>query len=286
MGAYPALYQGDRDACQLGDSPQYVCHSMVTRLSTAAERAAYEAPCERLSPDAEPRVLLVADHASNALPASYASLGLPEASFARHIAYDLGIADLVRQLAGALQAPAVLAGFSRLLIDPNRGEDDPSLVMRLSDGEIVPGNAMAGAAEIARRVAEFHRPYHVAIDAALDRALAARAQPLLISLHSFTPVWRGRARPWQCGILSSGDRATADQLLAALRADRDLLVGDNEPYSGDLEGDCMDRHGTRRGIAHGLIEIRQDLIATPAGRASWVRRLAAILAPLIGALRR
>jgi predicted N-formylglutamate amidohydrolase len=256
---------------------------VVTEPSITAERPPYKGPFEEHSLAAEPRALLVADHASNALPASYANLGLPEASFARHIAYDLGIAELVRQLSGTLLAPAVLAGFSRLLIDPNRGEDDPTLVMRLSDGEIIPGNAMVDAAEIARRITQFHRPYHAAIGAAIDGALAAGARPLLISLHSFTPVWRGRARPWQCGILSSGDRATADQLLAALRTQGDLLVGDNEPYSGNLEGDCMDRHGTTRGLAHALIEIRQDLLATSQARADWVRRLAAILTPLIAA---
>jgi predicted N-formylglutamate amidohydrolase len=255
---------------------------MTNRPPIAAERVPYRAPFERLIPDAEPRLLLVADHASNALPASYETLGLPEASFARHIAYDLGIAPLVRQLSGALQSPAVLAGFSRLLIDPNRSEDDPTLVMRLSDGEIIPGNAKVDAGEVARRVAQFHRPYHAAIGAALDRAVAAGVRPLVISLHSFTPVWRGRPRPWQCGILSSGDRVTADLLLEALRADGTLLVGDNEPYSGDLEGDCMDRHGTKRKLAHALIEIRQDLIATPEARVAWVARLAAILGPLVG----
>jgi predicted N-formylglutamate amidohydrolase len=249
---------------------------------TGVERDPFSSPFELLRADGDRRVLLVADHGSNALPASYGTLGLPEASFGRHIASDLGIGRLTRELSAARGVPAVLAGFSRLLIDPNRGEDDPTLVMRLSDGEAIPGNVVADGAEIARRLAAFHRPYHQAIDAALDSAIAAGVRPLLVSLHSFTPVWRGQARPWHCAILSSGDRVTALRLLAALRAGGDLVVGDNEPYSGGLEGDCMDRHGTRRGLPHALIELRQDLILSDEGRAAWVRRLAAILAGLVG----
>lgn len=251
-------------------------------IEPSTQRDAYTAPFERLRSDGDPRLLLVADHASNAVPPPLGTLGLAEASLGRHIACDIGIADLARDLSAAMNAPAVLAGFSRLVIDANRGEDDPTLVMRLSDGEIIPGNVAADAAEIARRVALYHRPYHAAIDAALDRAIAAGLRPHLISLHSFTPMWRGRARPWHCAVLSSGDRATADRLLARLRAGGDLTVGDNEPYSGDLEGDCMDRHGNRRGLPHALIELRQDLILAPAQRGEWVSRLAAILAELIG----
>jgi predicted N-formylglutamate amidohydrolase len=244
-------------------------------------RMNFEAAAVALRLDGDRRILLIGDHASNALPAAYGTLGLPEASFSRHIACDLGIAALATDLSAALEAPAVLAGFSRLLIDPNRGEDDPTLVMRLSDGEIVPGNARVDAVEIARRIASFHRPYHAAIDAALDRAIAAGIDPLLISLHSFTPVWRGRPRPWHCGVLWAGDRATADFLIAALRGETGLSVGDNQPYSGELEEDCMDRHGTKRALAHALIEIRQDLIATQEGRAEWVARLSRILPALV-----
>ncbi len=244
-------------------------------------RMPFEGAVHTLRPEGDPRLLLVGDHASNALPPAYGTLGLPEASFARHIALDLGVMPLAERLSAALRAPALLAGFSRLLIDPNRGEDDPTLVMRLSDGEIIPGNARADAAEIGRRIASFHRPYHAAIDAALDGAIAKGADPLVISLHSFTPVWRGWPRPWHCGVLWASDRATADYLLAAFRAEPGLTVGDNEPYSGELEEDCMDRHGTQRGLAHALIEIRQDLIATEAGLAEWTGRLARILGALI-----
>ncbi len=175
---------------------------MMSRASTG--RMTFEDALAQLRQDGDKRVLIVADHASNALPPSYGTLGLPELSFARHIAYDIGIAEVAQGLSAALGVPAILAGFSRLLIDPNRGEDDPTLVMRLSDGEIIPGNAAADAAEIVRRISLFHRPYHDAIDAALDRAIAAGVAPVLLSLHSFTPRWRGKPRPWHCGVLLGG----------------------------------------------------------------------------------
>jgi len=241
---------------------------------------AYRAPFEHLREASDARLLLVCDHASNAVPEAYGSLGLPASSFTRHIAYDLGVHALVHALSERLNAPAVLAGFSRLLIDPTRGEDDPTLVMRLSDGEIIPGNAAADASEIKKRLTSFHRPYHTAVDHALDRALRAGLSPTLLSVHSFTPAWRGRARPWHCGILWWRDRPTADFCLGYLRGMRDLVVGDNEPYSGELEGDSMDRHGTKRGIWHVLIEIRQDLLEKEAGIGEWAERLAPMLSQL------
>jgi predicted N-formylglutamate amidohydrolase len=222
-------------------------------------------------------LLIVCDHAENRLPAEYGDLGLPATEFQRHIAYDPGAAAVSRGLAAKLGVPAVLSTFSRLLIDANRGEDDPTLVMRLSDGAVVRGNAAIDAAERARRIARYHAPYHGAIEQAIERALAAGKPPALFSVHSFTPVWRGYVRPWHAGVLWDMDPRFAVPLIEALRADGDLIVGDNEPYSGALANDTMYRHATRRGLAHGLIEIRQDLIANDAGIEAWVARLAPIL---------
>ncbi len=230
--------------------------------------------------DASCGLLLVCDHASNDVPSEYGDLGLPAAEFRRHIAYDPGAAAVTRALAAALGAPAVLSTFSRLLIDANRGEDDPTLIMRLSDGAVVPANARLDGAERARRIARFHAPYHAAIDAAIDAALAAGSVPALFSVHSFTPVWRGVPRPWHCGVLWDTDPRMAVPLIEALRADRNLVVGDNEPYAGALVGDCMYRHATQRGLAHALLEIRQDLIADDVGVAAWTARLTALLSEL------
>lgn len=225
-------------------------------------------------------LLLVCDHAANRVPASYGDLGLPPAEFQRHIAYDPSAAAVTQALAASLGAPAVLSTFSRLLIDANRGEDDPTLIMRLSDGAVVPGNAHVDAAERGRRIAAFHAPYHAAIAAAVDAALATGVVPAIFSVHSFTPVWRGARRRWHAGVLWDKDPRLAVPLIEALRGDRGLVVGDNEPYAGALLNDTMYRHATRRGLAHALIEIRQDLIAEPAGVAAWGERLTAILKAL------
>jgi predicted N-formylglutamate amidohydrolase len=227
--------------------------------------------------DAGCGLLLICDHASNSIPAEYGDLGMPASELARHIAYDPGAAAVTRNLAALLGAPAILSTFSRLLIDANRGEDDPTLVMRLSDGALVPGNAGIDDNERERRIRRFHAPYHAAIAAAIEHALALGRPPALVSIHSFTPVWRGRARPWHAGILWDRDPRLALPMLEALRSDPELIVGDNEPYSGALHNDTMWRHGTARGLPHALVEIRQDLIGDEAAAADWAARLAPIL---------
>ena len=222
-------------------------------------------------------LILLADHARNTIPPEYGALGLPPEQFERHIAYDIGVEAVTRGLARVLGCPALLATYSRLLIDPNRGADDPTLIMRVSDGAIVPGNAGVDEPERERRIARFHRPYHGAITAEIDMALGQGIDPVLVSLHSFTPSWKGIARPWHVGVLWDTDRRFAGYLLEAFRAQGDLCVGDNEPYSGALEGDTLYTHGTSRGLRHGLIEIRQDLIARQSGVDEWISRLAPIL---------
>ncbi|WP_420712715.1 N-formylglutamate amidohydrolase [Ancylobacter sp. SL191] len=238
-------------------------------------------PVERLAGDPATGLILLCDHASNALPPGYGSLGLPAEQLARHIGYDIGAAGVTRQLAQRLGCPAVLSCFSRLLIDPNRGEDDPTLVMRISDGAIIPGNRHADAAEIERRIARFHRPYHDAIATEIDTALAAGVIPTILSMHSFTPVWRGLARPWHAAVLWDADPRFTRELIEALEAPGDLIVGDNEPYDGALKGDCLYRHATRRGLASTLLEVRQDLIADEDGQEAWAERLAGLLPAIL-----
>ncbi|WP_245479632.1 N-formylglutamate amidohydrolase, partial [Hansschlegelia zhihuaiae] len=184
-------------------------------------------------------------------------------------------------LARATGAHAVLSTYSRLVIDPNRGEDDPTLVMRLSDGAIVPGNARLEPAAVQERMARYHRPYHDAVTARLDAIVDAGETPVILSMHSFTPRWKAFARPWHVGLLWDLDDRLAKPLLAALRAERGLVVGDNEPYDGSLLGDAMNRHGTGRGFPHVLVEIRQDLVADEAGQAEWAERFARLLPPLL-----
>ena len=239
-------------------------------------------PVEHISPGNGPTamtgLILLCDHARNAVPPEIGDLGLPADDMGRHIAWDVGARGVTLGLAARLGAGAVLSTFSRLVIDPNRGEDDPTLVMRLYDGSIIPGNRHIRLGEIERRKDAYHRPYHAAIREAIDGIAEAGETPVLVSIHSFTPRFKGRAqRPWQVGLLWDRDDRLLRPLLARLRAEDGLMVGDNEPYSGQLHGDCMWTHGTGRGLPHVLIEIRNDLIESLDGQAGWAARLAPMI---------
>ncbi|NIX77963.1 N-formylglutamate amidohydrolase [Microvirga terricola] len=245
-----------------------------------AEPALEPWPVEHIDGAVESGLLILCDHASNTVPPDLGDLGLPPSEFERHIAYDTGAAAVTRSLARRLGAPAILTQFSRLVIDPNRGRDDPTLVMRLSDGAVVPGNATLDEADIQARIARFYDPFDAAITAGIERGLAAGHPPIVVTVHSFTPVWRGWPRPWHVGILWDADQRCAVPLLKGLRAETGLVVGDNEPYDGALAGDTVHRHATVRGLANALIEIRQDLIAADEGAEEWAERFARLLSPL------
>lgn len=227
------------------------------------------------------RLVLLCDHASNRVPVEFGDLGLGRKAFQRHIAYDIGMRGVTLALAEKIGATAVMSTFSRLVIDPNRGEDDPTLVMRLSDGALIPGNARVDRAEVERRLTTLHRPYHDAVSARLNAIVDAGATPVIVSMHSFTPFWKGVPRSWDVGLLWDLDGRLAKPLIAALEAEGDITVGDNEPYDGALIGDAMNRHGTGRGFPHVLVEIRQDLVADGAGQANWAERFARLLPPLL-----
>ena len=190
----------------------------------------------------EKPVLFLCDHAAPGLPPGYGTLGLGAELFRAHIAYDIGAAVVTRALAAGFGGPAVLGVWSRLLIDLNRGPDDPTLIMKLSDGSIIPGNRELSETERARRIEAFHAPYHRAI----AEEIARLGQPVLISLHSFTPQWKGKPRSWEVGVLWDKDGRLARPLMARLAEAGICRVGDSdEPYSGALEGDTLNRHGTR-----------------------------------------
>jgi len=241
------------------------------------QQSAEDGPYRRVEGDAAFGLLLLCDHAANALPEAYGSLGLPPHEFHRHIAYDIGAAGVTERIAEALNAPALLTRYSRLLIDPNRGADDPTLIMQISDGAVVPGNATIDEAERNARIARYYEPYHTAISQAIDAALETGKPPILYSVHSFTSAWRGVQRPWHVGVLWDKDSRLALPLLDAFQAIPGVVAGDNVPYSGQLYGDTLYCHGTSRGLAHVLIEVRQDLIMTPEGQAEWGDRLADVL---------
>jgi len=240
------------------------------------------APFEIVGPSRPSRWLITCDHASNNVPPEVGggSLGIAEADMNRHIAYDVGAAGVTRALAERLDAPAILGGFSRLVIDPNRGEDDPTLLMKLYDGTIIPANRHAGATERERRLAAYYRPYH----AAYAELAARRTDTVICAIHSFTPCLRGRPpRPWEVGVLHSHlDGRLALPLIDRLRV-AGYVTGDNEPYAGHLDGDAIDRHALAPGRPNVLIEVRNDLISDKAGQQLWAERLAPILVEALAA---
>ncbi len=238
-------------------------------------------PYEIIEGDYDKGMVLLADHAMNVLPEAYGNLGLPQSAFERHIAYDIGVEGLTRMLAGSLGVPAVMGRFSRLLIDPNRGEDDPTLIMKISDGAIVPGNHPITDEEWQKRLNSYHRPYHNAVDRVLTKTAEMSGKaPLVFSLHSYTPFWKSVPRPWHAAVLWDTDHRAVHPLIDHLRSGGDILVGDNEPYDGALKGDTMYRHCMLKGIPHALLEVRQDLIGEEAGIAAWADRLAPIFAAM------
>lgn len=244
-------------------------------------------PVTVVNPDGAAPVVLICDHAGNAVPAKLANLGLDEAARSRHIAWDIGVARVGRKLARALDAPLVLPAYSRLVIDLNREPDDPTAICVISDRTIVPGNRGLTLADRDTRITEIYRPYHEAVAACFDAHLARGRKPVLISLHSFTPVIAGwgherQERPWHVGVLFDHDESLARPLLAALRARGDLVVGENQPYSArDGHGCSLSRHGTARGLPHVELELRQDLIGGESGAARMADILADVLRPLL-----
>ncbi|WP_294391202.1 N-formylglutamate amidohydrolase [uncultured Sphingomonas sp.] len=218
-------------------------------------------------------MLLVGDHASNAVPDGI-DLGVPPQVMGEHVAIDIGVAPLAGRLCAALGCPGVLGGVSRLVIDLNREERSTGLIPLISDGWIIPGNADLTDAQRETRLALW-RGYHGHV----AELIAGHGPRLLISLHSFTPrlASGGAARPWQIGILYNQDERAARIALPLLEADG-VIVGDNLPYSGKLLNATMNRHGEGNGIAYLGIEVRQDLIADEAGVALWADRLAPAIA--------
>lgn len=223
--------------------------------------------------------LIVCDHASHAVPLALSELGLEMAELRRHIGWDIGAAAVARRLAARLDAPAVLSGYSRLVVDCNRAPDDPTSIATISDGVKVPGNAEISAEARAARLDACFHSYHGAIASIVQGLREKGIEPVLFSIHSFTPVMNGSARPWHVGVLWDNDPRLPVPLMAALRAlNKDLVVGDNQPYSARAPaGYTLRRHAEAAGFRHALVELRQDLVDTPEGAEEWAEILDAAL---------
>jgi len=221
---------------------------------------------------------LTCDHAGRAFPRRLGRLGLPESETLRHIAWDIGIGAVGRRLSRLLDAAVILQTYSRLVIDCNRDPNVPSSIPEISETTEIPGNRGLSEDARAARVEAIFRPYHNAIAAALDRRAAEARESALVALHSFTPVFKEVSRPWQVAVLFNRDRRLAHSLAELLRAEGDLFVGENEPYTvSDLTDYTVPVHGEQRGLPHVEIELRQDLITDRAGQQEWAERLARLL---------
>lgn len=216
-------------------------------------------------------VLLVGDHASNVFPKSLGNLGLDQAALGQHIAYDIGTRKLVHHLSEHLDAPAVLAGYSRLVVDLNRSLEDPSVMPEVSDEVPIKGNQGMSVEHRNQRIHEFYTPYRKAIDGRLHGFREKSIVPAFIAIHSFTPEMAGFSRPWHIGILWDKDPRIPLPLMQNLRVHPDAFnIGDNEPYSGKHPADyTIDHHAEAAGIPHVSIEIRQDLVNTEEGAERW-----------------
>lgn len=238
-------------------------------------------PFEIFNPEGRAGVVLICDHAAQAFPDSLGDMGLSREQRSLHIAWDIGAAAVTRMLSDALDAPAVLCGYSRLVIDCNRPPGHPEQIPEVSDEHDIPGNQNLSAAAAAARQNEIFRPYHSAVSAALGRMWRRQGEPpALFSVHSFTPVMQGEQRPWDAGVISRYDRRIAEPLMRGM-ADEGLNAGDNLPYSGFEAAYSAIAHAESARIAHASVEIRQDHIAAEPGQNEWAGRLSRILAPVL-----
>jgi predicted N-formylglutamate amidohydrolase len=222
--------------------------------------------------------VILCDHASNRIPEAFQSFGFAEDAMQTHIAWDPGALAVARLLSAKLDAPLFWPDASRLIIDCNRAPDASSLIVTESEGRPVPANRVLSEQERSQRLDLIHAPYHDAIDGCLERRMADRRPTALIAIHSYAPIYFGKARPWQVGILFDDDRRLADLLIGGLKTDPTLAVGINQPYSpADGVYYTLGRHAQPQGLPSVMIEIRNDEISSEASQRSWADRLADIL---------
>lgn len=229
-------------------------------------------------PEGSSPFVLTCDHAGRAFPAALGNLGVPESELHRHIAWDIGIDGLGKKLAARLDAFQISQAYSRLVIDCNRRPDVPTSIVTVSEHTEVPGNVGLSEEQRQERVREIFEPYHARIREELDARAASGREAILVALHSFTPVYMQRARAVQAGVLYQRDARLAHVMLKLLRAEPELVVGDNEPYAvSDATDYGVVVYGEERGLLHVELEIRQDLIEHEEGQHAWAERLERLL---------
>ncbi len=222
--------------------------------------------------------LVICDHASNNIPLDYENLGISKKDLESHRAFDPGASQVANELSNLLSCSLVMANFSRLLIDPNRGIDDPTLIPKLSEGKIIKGNVNISRSEDdterSTRIDRFYLPYHRQINRFINKSLNNGRIPKILSIHSFTPIWKGKKREIDVGILWDKDNRLSKIFLNSLK---NIKLGDNKPYSGRLKNDTLYKHATSHGIPHVLIELRQDLLKKDKDKLQWAKKIHNVL---------
>jgi predicted N-formylglutamate amidohydrolase len=237
-------------------------------------------PFEIVNATGRAPLVIACDHASNAVPPDIGNLGVSDADMQRHIAWDIGAAAISRHLAKAFDAPAILCGTSRLVIDCNRQLRDPTLIPMTSDGTTIPANEGLSPEQRAHRISAFFDTYHQACRQVIDARCAAGRRPLFLAVHSMTDQMRGQSRPWEIALSSNENRRATDPALAGLRKTDGIVVGDNEPYDMNTDEDySTPEHALSRGLDYLQVEFRQDLVATPEGQ----KRCAELFIPAVAA---
>lgn len=251
---------------------------MTLQASDTAPDAAVPPPVKIVNEHGNGPFVLICDHASNRIPQGYGSLGLSEADLKAHIAWDPGALGVATVLSRLMDSPLVHSCVSRLIIDCNRDTSAPDLIPPVSERTEIPGNQDLSEAQRSERVALSHTPFHNAIDAVIGPRLAEGLPTAVVSIHTYTPVYKGVSRPWEIGLIYDTDASLAEPALAALKAEAGLTVGDNEPYSpADGVYYTLKRHGQDRGLKSLMIEIRNNEVASPEAEQKWAERLAPIL---------
>ena len=222
--------------------------------------------------------MILCDHASNNIPPNFQNLGLDNKLLDSHIAYDIGAKEVSIHLSRILNCPLVMSDFSRLLIDPNRGVDDPTLVMKISDDKIIEGNKnihnFRESVEKNKRIEDFYNTYHDKVSELIEQKIRNEQFPAIISIHSFTPFWKNKKRNIDLGILWDNDERLPNIFFDYFEKNHQkLVIGNNQPYSGRLKNDSIYKHATANGLSNILIEIRQDLITNKSGQKHFAELL-------------
>lgn len=254
----------------------------MTKLLVADEPP----PVEIVRADQASPFVLLCDHAGSRIPLALGTLELGTEHLKRHIAWDIGALGVAQAMSARLSAPLVWQNYSRLVIDCNRPEHHPTLFVTRSEATDIPGNACLDETARELRLDSIYRPYHAAISRLLDCQIETGQQPIVVSVHSFTPSYLGESRPWQLGILYGDDDHFSKLVLTAATSQTDWCIGDNQPYQVDDKDHTVPVHASQRGLLNVLFEIRQDLITTESQQSAWAQRIVDLILSAYATLER